>query len=356
MSIDKAGLAISIVHDHPDVAYISSRLGIADLFNKLLGRNNANADPTDDLSAEFERLRQCVNLGNLDALDKILKFNLEAPVVDIQSKIMHLMNEAEYNHLFAVNNVRNKGRLLSLHTGWASGYLTALPLPYFGLTLPSRYFQRVIQFWLGLKTCLTVRCSKCRLHAMDPYGNHAVTWKHGLCIIHCHDYMPYVQNIIANEASLKSRLEKTGLIVGRKDRPADVLLPMFCAEQDTCLDSMITHPLQPTFIDRAAGKSLVAAKVAAAKKHFDDDEKCWWNGLRLIAMAWEMFNGSALETRIMIRKIAIRHTDKHNNLEDRPSTRSINAFPSAPAWRWGATDCLQVCRLNDGFTANTSDS
>jgi hypothetical protein len=75
---------------------------------------------------------------------------------------------------------------------------------------------------------------------------------------------------------------------------------------------MITHPLQPTFIDRAAGKSLVAAKAAAAKKHSDDDENCRCNGLRLITMGWETFGGSVPETCIMIRKIAIRHVDKHN--------------------------------------------
>jgi hypothetical protein len=87
---------------------------------------------------------------------------------------------------------------------------------------------------------------------------------------------------------------------------------MFCAGQDTYLDFVITHPLQPTFIDRAAGKNLVTTKAVAAKKHFDDNEKCRYNGLRLIAMAWETFDGSALETRIMICKIAIRHADKHN--------------------------------------------
>jgi hypothetical protein len=70
--------------------------------------------------------------------------------------------------------------------------------------------------------------------------------------------------------------------------------------------------LEPTFIDRVAGKNLVAAKAAAAKKHSDDDEKCRCNGLRLIAMAWETFGGSAPKMRIMIYKIAIRHADKHN--------------------------------------------
>ncbi len=61
---------------------------------------------------------------------------------------------------------------------------------------------------------------------MDPYGDHVVTYKHEPHTIHRHDRMSYVQNIITNEANLKSRLEKTGLIAGRKDRPADVLLPM----------------------------------------------------------------------------------------------------------------------------------
>jgi hypothetical protein len=53
-------------------------------------------------------------------------------------------------------------------------------------------------------------------------------------------------------------------------------------------------------------------KATAAKKHYDDDEKCRRNGLCLIAMAWETFSDSAPDTRIMIHKIAIRHTDKHN--------------------------------------------
>jgi hypothetical protein len=156
---------------------------------------------------------------------------------------MHLMNEAKFGRLFVDNNMRNKGRLLSLCADCVSGYLTALPLPYFGLTLPLRHFQRVVQFRLGLKTCLAVCCPKYRLHVMDPYGNHAVTCKQGPHTIRRHDRMPYVQNIIANEVGLKSRLQKTGLIVGRKVRLADVLLSIFCAGQDACLDFVITHPL-----------------------------------------------------------------------------------------------------------------
>jgi hypothetical protein len=31
-------------------------------------------------------------------------------------------------------------------------------------------------------------------------------------------------------------------------------------------------------------------------------------------MAWETFSGFALETRIMIRKITIRHVDKQNRI------------------------------------------
>ncbi len=119
---------------------------------------------------------------------------------------------------------------------------------------------------------------------MDPYGDHVVTCKHGPHTIRRHDRMSYVQNIIANEAGLKFRLEKAGLIADRKDRPDDVLLPMFCTGQDACLDSVITHSLQPTFIDRMAGKSIVAAKAATTKKHSDDDE-CRCNGLRFYAMA-----------------------------------------------------------------------
>ncbi len=140
LPISKAGLAIGIVEDHLDAAYISSRLGTVGLVNKLFDRNDADVDPTDDLSAEFKRLRQRINPGDLVALDKIFQFNPEASGTGIQSKIMHLMNETEYDRLFADNNVHNKGRLLFLHASWALGYLTTLLLPYLGLTLPPRHF------------------------------------------------------------------------------------------------------------------------------------------------------------------------------------------------------------------------
>jgi hypothetical protein len=66
---------------------------------------------------------------------------------------------------------------------------------------------------------------------------------------------------------------------------------------------VITHPLHPTFIDRAAGKSLVTGKAAAAKKRSEDDQKCCHNGLHLIAMAW------------CVQRLRFR--DTHHDLQDR---------------------------------------
>ncbi len=57
---------------------------------------------------------------------------------------------------------------------------------------------------------------------------------------------------------------------------------------------------------------MVAVKAAVVKEHSNDDEKCRCNGLRMIVMVWETFDGSVLEMHIMIRKIVIRHVDKHN--------------------------------------------
>jgi hypothetical protein len=164
---------------------------------------------------------------------------------------------------------------------------------------------------------------------MDPYGDHAVTCKHGPHTIRRHDRMLYVENIIANEAGLKSRLEKTSLIVDRKDHPVDVLLLMFCIGQDAYLDSVITHPLQLTFIGPSGRKESGRCQGCCRQGTLrDDDEKCRRNGMRFIAMAWETFVGSTPEMRIMIRKIAIHHVDNHNRPEDRPSTSSINVFLS----------------------------
>jgi hypothetical protein len=72
----------------------------------------------------------------------------------------------------------------------------------------------------------------------------------------------------------------------------------------------------------------------------------------MIVMAWEMFGGSALETRIMIRKVAICHTDKHN----RPQGQTIYQINQhLSAMHWGAADCLRVRRLNAGLAADPND-
>jgi hypothetical protein len=83
LPIGKARLAIGIVNNHPNVAYISSPLGTASLVNKLLDSNIADTNPTNDLSIEFERLHQCVNPGDLTALDKIFQFNPKVPIAGI---------------------------------------------------------------------------------------------------------------------------------------------------------------------------------------------------------------------------------------------------------------------------------
>ncbi len=172
--------------------------------------------------------------------------------------------------------------------------------------------------------------------------------------------MPYVQNIIANEAGFKSRLKKTGLIAGCKDRPVDVLLPMFCASQDACLDSVITHSLQPTFMDRAVGKNLVAAKAAVAKKHSDDDRSSLLTESRL----WPVHDRHGLGD---VRRL--RPRDAHHDPQDRhPPHRQaqltsrtdhlpdqLAPFHCTSVQRWGAANCLRVRQLNVDLRADSND-
>jgi hypothetical protein len=71
LPIGKVGLAIGIDEDHPDPTYISLCMGIAGLVNKLLGRNDADTDLTNNLCIEFARLCEHVNPGDFAALEKI---------------------------------------------------------------------------------------------------------------------------------------------------------------------------------------------------------------------------------------------------------------------------------------------
>ncbi len=62
----------------------------------------------------------------------------------------------------------------------------------------------------------------------------------------------------------------------------------------------------------------------------------------MIVMAWETFGGSALKTHIMIRKIVIRHVDKHNQPRGQ-TILQINQRVSAALQR-GVEEQLIACK------------
>ncbi len=150
--------------------------------------------------------------------------------------------------------------------------------------------------------------------------------KYGPHTIRRHDRMPYVQNIIANEASFKSHLKKIDLIAGRKDRPTNVLLPMFCAGQNACL-WLHNRCSPPSSIMRREGVWSLPRpsppRSTPTTTRSVVPMACTWS-------PWPRKRSAAPPLRRALwsaRSPSVTLTST-TNPEDKPSTRSISAFSS----------------------------
>ena len=203
------------------------------------------------------------------------------------------------------SNTRDKARLLSLAISHAGAWLTVVPIKGLGLCMQPAEFQAAVRYRLGIPVFPAERrCPSCP-GTLDIMGDHAITCPgHGDRIFR-HDRIRDAIFSAATSAALSPRKEEKDLITGNRSKPADIYVPTWSAGLPAAFDVMITSPLQPTTITRAAetaGASLTVAEEGKYRKHC---ENCDNEGITFIPLVVETLGGwSALALRT-VRRIAI---------------------------------------------------
>jgi len=109
------------------------------------------------------------------------------------------------------------------------------------------------------------QCPNCDMK-LDQYGYHALTCKRSGEKVRRHNS---IRDIIFNQARnshLNPVSEKVNLIIGSKERPADVYIPD-ASNEDYWIDVAVTDPRQPAYFKHSLSKKNYAIDTYATKKH-----------------------------------------------------------------------------------------
>ena len=156
---------------------------------------------------------------------------------------------------------------MSIHTQkFASSWLHARPIKVNNLYLNDAEFRVAILQRLGIPLFHnSPQCPNCDMK-LDQHGYHALTCKRSGEKVRRHNS---IRDIIFNQARnshLNPVSEKVNLIIGSKERPADVYIPD-ASNEDYWIDVAVTDPRQPTYFKHSLSKKNYAIDAYTKKKH-----------------------------------------------------------------------------------------
>ena len=161
------GLSLSC---HSPAAYIASfqSSGLPSLSGKYLSSSvdlyNSLVDPHDFLTLEL--------VQNSHLSQKVVSSKLE---------------DQQFNNLFRSATLTDRARLLSISSSHASAWLSVTPSPRLNLHLDPAEFQVALKWWLGIPVVQGQSCPHCPSFALDDFGDHTLSCKHGGDVVSHHN-------------------------------------------------------------------------------------------------------------------------------------------------------------------------
>ena len=251
LPISKTGAGVQRSLNQFKAAYVGSLCQSANIVEQITGVNPTHEISFTDLVEEFSALG-------------ILHLT--------QQKIQeHFDKTALSNLLEGQTSTKETAGLLSLSLPQSGDWLTAAPIPVFGLHLQPNEFRAALKYRLGVPLYDSDRrCPYCKSTILDIFGDHSVSCHGRGDIISRHDRVRDTTMTACSSANLSPVCEQKHLLPENNLRPGDVYLPSFIAGQPAALDVTITSPLKVSFISDAARTCGFALTLAEDRKmgHF----------------------------------------------------------------------------------------
>ena len=282
--------------DHATAAFAASLLSSQELKEKLLDLPEEDC-PTHLSAALLAQL-------STKQGEEATKENLTGvPQKAISLKINLHNHQLLTEHTTSTGVQRDIARLASLTVPHSGDWLNVLPSPNLGLHLRTAEWIISVKYRLGVPVFSTAgACPACHSFS-DKEGDHAISCGHEGERIARHNHLRDTLYRTAVSAALGPTREGRALIPGTEARPADVLIPNWCAGKDAAMDVTVVNPLQARMIDQAAvhaGHSLTVRFNDKMTKH---GEACRREGMVFIPLVVETLGGWEEQADVQIKRL-----------------------------------------------------
>jgi hypothetical protein len=293
------GMGLRGIASHAAAAYLSSRA----LTHHLCVQSDPAATWSGDVSVK-DAVRQVEALLPPGA-DLLRGAENEPPKIK-QHTLSDSIDKRRLDVLLGSVPVRDQARLRSCAVPHAAAWVTAPPAAGIDLHLGTPQFRAAARLWLGASMGMAGMCS-CGAQA-DEQGVHALACKHGAGPVRRHNRLRNVIFQASRAAGLLPELEKTGILPGGHERPADVFLNRWPGggPEHVALDIAVVSPLQGHYVNAAAKSALVAATAYADKKanREETEARCLERGVRFEPLVVESYGAWSDGARRTITTIA----------------------------------------------------
>ena len=225
-----------------------------------------------------------------------------------QQDLQALLDQNQYDQLFASFNIRNRARLtgLSYSSGTSSGWLKAIPQVSLALAIPGPEFVVGLRLWLGIPLFPLSPLCVC-LTSIDQFGDHLLECSHGPMRIRRHDALV---DIVCHALSQSHSgvLKEQRVSYEDNSRPGDVYHPDFQHGRPAYFDVSVRSTTQPShisFSSSCAGVAAAAGELAKDQRHQDAVEEAGCDFVPLVVETFGFWLPFALQT---LRTIAERTT------------------------------------------------
>jgi hypothetical protein len=247
LSIFNGGLGIRNPVNHCYTAYLASRKANFPVIENDQFINNIITEVNSKYNLNLKWDDECDNILSQSDLSKQID-NLEK--VKVYEKLDDSVKIAfnSYTQMFA------------------SSWLHARPIKVNNLYLNDAEFRVAILQRLGIPLFpISSDCPNCD-KSLDPFGYHALTCKRSGEKVRRHNSIRDIIHNQARNSQLNPLIEKPHLIIGSKERPADIFIPD-ASNEDYWIDVAITDPRQPAYFKKSLSNKNAAIDAYAQKKH-----------------------------------------------------------------------------------------
>ena len=210
-----------------------------------------------------------------------------------------MLEDQQFNNLFQSATLADRACLLSISSLHASDWLSVTPSPRFNLHLDPAEFQVALKWWLGIPVVQGQSCPHCPSFALDDFGHHALSFKHGWDVVSRHNKLRNIFSDFCQCACLGPHLERgcgAGFI-NTQSCPADSLVPNWDLGKPAAFDLSVTSMQHSSVLLEASMMAGLAVLVAENRKHNSNDRKCeelGWVCIPLVVETYGCWSAAAV--------------------------------------------------------------